>query len=68
MSRTNARVPARRGRRAATGAEAALDEACFLAELRLTVEGARTAAEERLAQAFPGWRDRLDRVCARLGR
>ena len=47
--------------------DAALDEACFLAELRLSVEGARTPAEEKMAQRHPEWADRLDRVCARLG-
>lgn len=46
--------------------DAALDEACFLAELRLSVEGARTAAEERLRRRHPGWSERLDEVCARL--
>ena len=45
-----------------------LDEACFLAELRLKVEGARTAAEEALAHALPGWTDRVSAVCARMGR
>lgn len=45
-----------------------LDEACFLAELRLKVEGARTAAEEALAHALPGWTDRVNAVCARIGR
>ena len=45
-----------------------LDEACFLAELRLKVEGARTAAEEALARALPEWTDRLNTVCARMGR
>lgn len=43
-----------------------LDEACFLAELRRSVEGAYTAAEEKLARTHPRWADRLDRVCARL--
>ena len=46
--------------------DAALDEACFLAELRLSVEGARTAAEERLLRRHPGWSERLGEVCARL--
>lgn len=45
-----------------------LDEACFLAELRLKVEGARTAAEEALARALPGLTDRVTAVCARMGR
>lgn len=45
-----------------------LDEACFLAELRLKVEGARTAAEEALVRALPGWTDRVNAVCARIGR
>lgn len=52
---------------AAPTSDAALDEACFLAELRLSVEGARTPAEERLVRRHPEWSDRLDRVCARLG-
>jgi hypothetical protein len=66
MSRTT-ETPAtpRRGHAAPTG-DSALDEACFLAELRLSVEGARTAAEERLAKRHTEWAERLDRVCARL--
>lgn len=52
---------------AATALEdAALDEACFLAELRLSVEGARTQAEERLLRRHPDWSERLGQVCARL--
>ena len=46
--------------------DADLDEACFLAELRLSVEGARTLAEERLARRYPGLRERLGLVCAKL--
>jgi hypothetical protein len=58
-----ARSPADRAPR-----DAALDEACFLAELRLAVEGARTAAEERLARSRPDWSDRVDQLCARFAR
>lgn len=66
MSRTNSHVPARRFRGVKSHSpDAALDEACFLAELRLAVEGARTAAEERLARALPGWGERLNRISAR---
>lgn len=39
-----------------------LDEAAFLAELRLAVEGACTQAEERLARQYPELRERLGRV------
>lgn len=46
--------------------DAAFDEACFLAELRLSVEGARTAAEDRLLRRHPGWSERMGEVCARL--
>jgi hypothetical protein len=62
MSRTD---PQAATRRAPRSADAALDEVCFLAELRLAVEGARTGAEERLARALPGWGDRMSRICAR---
>ncbi|MBP7243084.1 hypothetical protein [Amaricoccus sp.] len=66
MSRNHPHVPTRRIRGAkARSPDAALDEACFLAELRLAVEGARTAAEERLARALPGWGERLKRISAR---
>ncbi|MBP7000568.1 hypothetical protein [Amaricoccus sp.] len=66
MSRNDPHPSTRRVRGAtAHSADAALDEACFLAELRLAVEGARTAAEERLARALPGWGDRMSRICAR---
>lgn len=66
MSRTTeTSATPRRGEVAPTG-DAALDEACFLAELRLSVEGARTAAEERLARRHKEWAERLDRVCARF--
>lgn len=53
--------------RRSTGDDA-LDEVCFLAELRLKVEGARTAAEEALARALPNWSARLDRFSAPLSR
>jgi len=43
-------------RRRRAGADPEIDEALFLAELRFAVEGARTAAEERLAALNPGWR------------
>jgi hypothetical protein len=68
MSCTEDHARSPRRRRAASGDASALDEACFMAELRLAVEGARTAAEERLARRLPGWRDRLDQVCRRLAR
>jgi hypothetical protein len=68
MPRFDETEPGPRRPRGAVARDAALDEACFNAELRLSVEGARTAAEERLARGLPGWRDRLDRVCARLAR
>jgi len=59
----------RNGRcRAAPREDAALDEACFSAELRRSVEGARTAAEEALARSLPDWDKRLGRICARWGR
>lgn len=45
-----------------------LDEACFLAALRRSVEGAATAAEERLAKVTPDWTDRFGRICNRLAR
>lgn len=45
-----------------------LDEACFLAALRRAVEGAATAAEERLAEGTPDWSDRFGRICTRLAR
>ncbi len=65
MSRTTeTKAAPRRGRSAPE--EEALDEACFLAELRLSVEGARTLAEERLARRHPGLQDRLGTVCAKL--
>lgn len=69
MSRSRQQSQPRRVRGgAARSADAALDEACLLAELRLAVEGARTAAEERLARALPGWGDRLKQITARYGR
>ncbi len=43
-----------------------LDEACFLSELRRAVEGAPTAAEERLARRDPDWMDRIGRISARF--
>jgi hypothetical protein len=46
--------------------EASLDEACFLAALRRSVEGTTTPAEERLASATPDWTDRFGRICDRL--
>lgn len=46
--------------------ECALDEAVFLAALRRAVEGAATAAEERLAMGTPDWSDRFGRICNRL--
>ena len=55
-------------RRVAAEDVSGVDEACFLAELRLAIEGARTAAEERLAKRMPSLSDRLDQVCARLAR
>jgi hypothetical protein len=55
-------------RRAAPCEDAALDEACFSAELRRSVEGARTASEETLARSQPDWDERLGRICARFSR
>ncbi len=46
--------------------DTSLDEACFLAALRRSVEGATTAAEERLAKVTPDWTDRFGRICDRL--
>lgn len=46
--------------------DTSLDEACFMAALRRSVEGAATAAEERLASVTPDWTDRLGRICRRL--
>jgi hypothetical protein len=68
VSRIEQRTNHARRVRVAAPEDAALDEACFLAELRLAVEGARTAAEERLARRLPSLRDRLDKVCARFAR
>lgn len=65
MSRTGPQTATRRTRGASAHSADALDEVCFLAELRLAVEGARTAAEEQLARALPGWGDRLKRISAR---
>lgn len=59
---TETKAAPRRGR----SEDEALDEACFLAELRLSVEGARTLAEERLVRRHPGLQDRLGTVCAKL--
>lgn len=61
MSRNDKRVSTPRG--AAATAEA-MDEACFLSELRLAVEGARTSAEERLRN-LPEWGERMKRLHAR---
>ncbi len=44
----------------------ALDEACFLAELRRAVEGAPTAAEERMARRDPDWGRCFGRIAARF--
>jgi hypothetical protein len=60
-------LPSRR-RRAAPCEDAVLDEVCFSAELRRSVEGARTASEETLAQSQPDWDERLGRICARFAR
>ena len=65
MSRTNKIEAEDRSPRYAPEDED-LDEACFLAELRLSVEGARTPAEERLARSYPGLSERLGLVCAKL--
>lgn len=65
MPRNSDTIAAPRRSRSTTN-DAALDEACFLAELRLSVEGARTLAEERLVRSYPGLRDQLGLVCARL--
>lgn len=46
--------------------EGTLDEACFAAELRLFVEGARTASEERLARRDKDWTGRFGRVSKRV--
>lgn len=65
MSRTTeTKAAPRRGRVAKN--DDALDEACFLAELRLSVEGARTLAEERLVRRYPGLQDRFGTVCAKF--
>lgn len=61
------RAPRRRQRRDRPD-EAALDEACFTAELRRSVEGARTPSEETLARSQSDWDERLGRICARYGR
>jgi len=66
MSRRTESDAAARSGPAAPVPDAAIDEACFLAELRLSVEGARTPAEDGLAQRHPEWADRLEKVCARL--
>lgn len=53
---------------AETPEDPSLDEACFLAALRRSIEGASTAAEERLAKRTPDWSDRFGRICNRLAR
>lgn len=63
MSRSSETKSAPRSRRSD---DDALDEACFLAELRLSVEGARTLAEERLVRRHPGLSERFGLVCAKL--
>lgn len=50
---------------ARTPEEAMLDEACFLAELRRHIEGARTPDEESRAARDPDWQDRFGRICRR---
>ena len=64
MSRRHDAPAAKRSGPAAPASE--IDEACFLAELRLSVEGARTAAEERLERRLPDWSARLARLSARF--
>lgn len=62
MSRNDKRVST--PQRGAAAAAEAMDEACLLAELRLAVEGARTAAEERLRN-LPEWGEGMNRILAR---
>lgn len=63
MTRSTDSAPARSRRRE----DPTLDEARFQAELRRSVEGALTPAEDRLARRDADWDGRLGRICARFG-